>query len=91
MLKELNAIKKNGYAIDDEEFQEGVYCVGCPVFDQYHEPVASISCSSPKYKIIRDKKYLDKIKNLTHQAAVEISKYYQPKKIIKKGEKKYAA
>jgi IclR family transcriptional regulator, acetate operon repressor len=91
LSKELITIKKNGYAIDDEEFQEGVYCVGYPVFDKYHDPVASVSCSSPKYKIMRDKKYLDKIKNLTHQAAVEISKYYQPKKIIKKGEKKYAA
>lgn len=87
MLKELSAIKKNGYAIDDEEFQEGVYCVGYPVFNEYHEPVASVSCSSPKYKIVRDKKYLDKIKSFTQQAAFEISKYYKPKKTIKKGEK----
>ena len=91
LLKELSAIKKNGYAIDDEEFQEGVHCVGCPVFNEYHEPVASVSCSSPKYKIVRDKKYLDKIKSFTQQAAFEISKYYKPKKTIKKGERKYAA
>ena len=91
MLKELRAIEKNGYAIDDEEFQEGVYCVGYPVFNEDHEPVASVSCSSPKYKILKDKKYLDKIKSLTQQAALEISKYYKPKKIIKKGERKYAA
>ena len=91
LLKELRAIEKNGYAIDDEEFQEGVYCVGYPVFNEYHEPVASVSCSSPKYKIVRDKKYLDKIKSFTQQAAFEISKYYKPKKTIKKGERKYAA
>ena len=38
-----------------------------------------------------DKKYLDKIKSFVQQAAIEISKYYKPKKTIKKGERKYAA
>ena len=93
LLAELAKIKKNGFSVDDEEFQEGVYCVGYPIFNQYHEPIGSVSCSSPKYKILNDKKYLEKIKNSTHHAAVEIGKYFKPKKIIKttKGDRQYAA
>jgi IclR family acetate operon transcriptional repressor len=92
LLTELVKIKKNGFSVDDEEFQEGVYCVGYPVFNQYHEPVASISCSSPKYKILQDKKYLEKIKNSTHHAALELGKYFKPKKTIKpKGDRQHAA
>ena len=74
-----------------KNFKKGSIVLVTPVFNEYHEPVASVSCSSPKYKIVRDKKYLDKIKSFTQQAAFEISKYYKPKKTIKKGERKYAA
>ena len=93
LIAELTKIKKNGYAVDDEEFQEGVYCVGYPIFNQYHEPIGSVSCSSPKYKILRDKKYLEKIKNSTYHASLEIGKYFKPKKIIKtiKGDRQHAA
>ena len=29
--QELHRIKKNGFAYDDEEFQEGVFCIGFPI------------------------------------------------------------
>ena len=92
LLNELAKIKKNGFSIDDEEFQEGVYCIGFPIFNQFHEPIASVSCSSPKYKILQDKKYFEKIKNSTHHASIEIGKYFRPKKNkTTKGEKQHAA
>jgi IclR family acetate operon transcriptional repressor len=92
LFNELNNIKKKGYAIDDEEFQEGVFCIGFPIIDENNLPIASISCSSPKYKITNDKKYLLKIINSTKNSILEINKYFQ-KKINKptKGDKKYAA
>ena len=91
-LKELDKIKKKGYAIDDEEFQEGVFCVGFPILDENNLAVASISCSAPKYKIINDNKYLLKILNSTKNSALEINKYFY-KKINQqtKGENKNAA
>ena len=92
LFEELSNIKKKGYAIDDEEFQEGVFCIGFPIIDENNLPIASISCSSPKYKITNDKKYLLKIINSTKNSTLEINKYFQ-KRINKptKGDKKYAA
>lgn len=48
-LKEsLRIVRRRGFAIDDEEFQPGVYCVGCAVRDTAGGVIASISCSMPK-------------------------------------------
>jgi len=85
LSEELKKIKKNGFSTDDEEFQPGVFCVGYPIFDNENKPFASISCSSPKFKITSDKKYLDKIKNSVKFSALEIGKYF--KKTRKKGDK----
>lgn len=82
---ELDKINKNGFATDDEEFQPGVFCVGFPIFDNQQKPFASVSCSSPKFKIINDKKYLDKIKSSVKFSAIEIGKYF--KKTNNKGDK----
>lgn len=40
--KELANVRAAGYAFDDAEQFEGVYCVGAPVFDRAGYPVASV-------------------------------------------------
>jgi DNA-binding IclR family transcriptional regulator len=40
--RELEKVKKQGYAVDDEEFAQGVRCVAAPVFDGQGRNVASI-------------------------------------------------
>ena len=45
---ELRHVRRRGFAIDDEEFQSGVYCIGCAVRDAAGGVIASISCSMPK-------------------------------------------
>ena len=45
-FKEAEKIRKNGYAVDDEEFAKGIVCVACPVFDSNGNTVATIGISS---------------------------------------------
>ena len=47
MYEELQAIRERGYAIDREEFEIGLICVGIPIFNQSDEVVASLSASGP--------------------------------------------
>jgi DNA-binding IclR family transcriptional regulator len=41
----LKVVRRQGWAIDNEEYQMGHRCVGAPVFDYRGSPVAAISAS----------------------------------------------
>ncbi|MCJ7511548.1 MAG: IclR family transcriptional regulator [Anaerolineales bacterium] len=47
MAKELESIRSKGFAIDDEENEVGVCCVGAPVFDYTSVVIAALSVSGP--------------------------------------------
>lgn len=49
MLKHLAAVRKRGYAMDDEETRKGLVCFGAPVFNPSSQvAVAAIGMSMPK-------------------------------------------
>ncbi len=45
LRRNFEEIRRLGYAIDDEEFEKGLRCVGAPVFDKSGLPVGAISVS----------------------------------------------
>ena len=51
MKKELEAVRLNGYAIDDEENEIGVRCVGVPVFNMFGQVEGAISVSGPTIRV----------------------------------------
>lgn len=49
LLKQLAQVRRNGYAIDDEETRHGMVCIGAPVFaSSAREAVAAVAVSMPK-------------------------------------------
>jgi IclR family transcriptional regulator, KDG regulon repressor len=68
---ELEKIRKQGYAEDNEEMEDGLYCVGAPLFNYSGRPVGSISISVPK--IGQQTVQKDRLIKSVVQAAQEIS------------------
>jgi len=47
LLESLRIVRRNGYAIDREEFLPGVICVGAAIRDQAGTVIGAISASTP--------------------------------------------
>jgi IclR family acetate operon transcriptional repressor len=52
---QLQEARVRGYAVDDEEFVEGMRCVAAPVFDLTGRVVGAISLSAPTMRIDRER------------------------------------
>lgn len=50
LIEELRQVRRNGYALDREEFQPGVICVGAAIRDHAGAVVAAISASMPSMR-----------------------------------------
>jgi DNA-binding IclR family transcriptional regulator len=51
LLKALERVRRRGYAIDDEEVELGVRCVGAPIFNEHRRAIAAVSVSGPTSRI----------------------------------------
>ena len=72
LLEHLLLVRELGYAMDDEEWDEGVRCVGAPIFDYTRKTVGALSISAPSVRMDMDqvrKAYVPLIK----EACEEIS------------------
>jgi IclR family acetate operon transcriptional repressor len=58
-MAELEAIRRRGFSIDNEERTEGMRCIAAPVFNAYGEAVAGVSLSGPSVRVKpeRDKEF----------------------------------
>ena len=68
LFTELEKIRRQGYAIDNEELDEGVICVGAPLRDYTTHIIGGISVSAP---VIRTSP--EKLKNIIIPLTIEAS------------------
>ncbi|MGA1865084.1 MAG: IclR family transcriptional regulator [bacterium] len=72
-MSHLEKVAQNGYAIDNEEFEEEVKCVACPVWDYTNSVVAGITVSGPTLRM-SEERIKNSIIPILKQAALEISR-----------------
>jgi DNA-binding IclR family transcriptional regulator len=51
LKRELERIRDRGYAIDDEEIEDGIRCVAAPILNPANRAIAAISVSGPSSRI----------------------------------------
>lgn len=74
LLHELERIKDRGYAVDDEESEKGIRCVGGPIFDHAGSAKAAFSISGPAHRLTEDK--MAEIKKTVVEYSRKISKAF---------------
>lgn len=52
---ELIKVRNHGFALDDEEFETGLRCVGAPVRDHSGKVIAAISIAGPAFRLVPDR------------------------------------
>lgn len=63
--------RRLGYAIDDEEVEEGLVCVGAPIFGIDYGVIASVSIAGPAYRMNAD---LPHMIEMVKKTAADISR-----------------
>jgi len=71
LIEELRLVRRNGYAVDDQEFQPGVVCVGAAIRDHAGAVIGALSCSMPAMRARG--KPLEKVKEAVRLCAAAVS------------------
>ena len=85
VFNELEEIRKRGFAIDDEQNEKGLRCVGAVILDSYSRPVGGLSVSAPVYRFSYE--MIAKYGETVYQTAQDIGAallHYERERKIKK-------
>ncbi|NPV54094.1 MAG: IclR family transcriptional regulator [Firmicutes bacterium] len=67
----LQTVRANGFAIDDEEHEQGIRCVAAPIYNQDGRVVAALSVSGPSIRMTREK--IERVTPLVTECGGKIS------------------
>ena len=71
LLENLRLVRRNGYAMDNEEYQPGVVCIGAAIRDHSGAVIGAFSCSMPSMRA--DSKLLSAVKHDVKATARSLS------------------
>jgi len=73
LIKELQKVRRRGYAFDDRENDPAAFCIGAPIFDRRRQPVAALSVSGPTQRVQSDRKEIvELLLDLCRQVSVKL-------------------
>lgn len=72
LLENLEEVRRRGYSVDDIEHEEGVRCVGAPIYNNKGRVCASLSISGPSSRITAQR--IERFAEKAIAAAQEISR-----------------
>ena len=78
LLKELEGVRQRGVAYDNQEIEEGLSCIACPIFDYYGLVVAAISVAGPTERMELRKQEIESYL-LEHSLQISAELGYLPK------------
>lgn len=72
-MSELREIRRDGFALDNEEYVEGLLCIAAPVWGFNDEVVAALSVAMPKYVYWDNREKMEMIRKNLMDASRSLS------------------
>ena len=72
LVEEIEKIRRRGWSLDDEEYEQGLRCIGAPIRDYREEVIAAVSTSGYASVITRER--VEEIAGYVVKAARDISR-----------------
>jgi IclR family acetate operon transcriptional repressor len=72
LREELERVRTAGYAVDDEEYEEGLRCIGAPIVGYTGQVVAAIGIGGPVTRVTPER--VDALSQLVMSAAASLSR-----------------
>ncbi|WP_027833889.1 IclR family transcriptional regulator [Maritalea myrionectae] len=71
---ELETVKNQGFAVDDEEQSLGLRCIAAPVFNEFAEPVCALSISGPTVRVTQERtaELAEMVINAAHRVTTKL-------------------
>ena len=73
LVEDIGRTRQRGWSVDDEEYEEGLRCIGAPIHDYRNEVVAAVSTSGYTSVITRER--IEEIAGYVAKAARDISQH----------------
>ena len=71
--------REQGFAISEQEFEDGINAIAAPIFNSKHQPIASISVAGPAYRLSRERmveislSVMDTANKIAHEVKLAMS------------------
>ena len=54
-FENIHETRELGFALSEQEFEEGINAIAAPIFNSKNKPIASVSIAGPAYRLTRDR------------------------------------
>jgi IclR family acetate operon transcriptional repressor len=54
-LENMRQVRKQGFALSEQEFEEGIDAVAAPILDHSNQPIAAVAVAGPAYRLTRER------------------------------------
>ncbi len=80
VLEDLRLIRERGFALSEEEYEDGINAVAAPIFDGNDQPIAAVAIVGPAYRLTRERmdEIGPKVITAAHEIAQELAMAGQP-------------
>jgi len=55
LMEDFNRTRERGFAISEQEFEDGINAIAAPVFNSHNKPIASVSVAGPAYRLSKER------------------------------------